>query len=55
MTDHGGIVPRATGRRVERWLQVNRDAEKAGDWKPLADFYADDATLRAGTSVRRKT
>ena len=29
---------------VERWLQVNRDAEKAGDWQPLADFYADDAT-----------
>ena len=29
---------------VERWLQVNRDAEKAGDWKPLADFYAEDAT-----------
>ncbi|MFN3005254.1 nuclear transport factor 2 family protein [Mycolicibacterium wolinskyi] len=29
---------------VERWLQVNRDAEKAGDWKPLADFYTDDAT-----------
>jgi hypothetical protein len=29
---------------VERWLQVNRDAEKAGDWKPLTDFYADDAT-----------
>ena len=29
---------------VQRWLQVNRDAEKAGDWKPLADFYSDDAT-----------
>src|ERR1700752_1635387 len=29
---------------VERWLQVNRAAEKAGDWQPLADFYADDAT-----------
>jgi hypothetical protein len=29
---------------VERWLQVNRDAEKAGDWKPLAEFYAEDAT-----------
>jgi hypothetical protein len=29
---------------VERWLQVNRDAEKAGDWKSLADFYSDDAT-----------
>ncbi|MEB3048230.1 nuclear transport factor 2 family protein [Mycolicibacter sp. MYC123] len=29
---------------VERWLQANRDAEAAGDWRPLADFYADDAT-----------
>ena len=29
---------------VERWLQANRDAEAAGDWKPLADFYTDDAT-----------
>ena len=29
---------------VERWLEANRDAEKAGDWKPLADFYTDDAT-----------
>ncbi|KAA0090372.1 nuclear transport factor 2 family protein [Mycolicibacterium sp. P1-18] len=29
---------------VERWLQANRDAEAAGDWKPLADFYTEDAT-----------
>jgi hypothetical protein len=29
---------------VERWLQANKDAEKAGDWKPLAEFYTDDAT-----------
>lgn len=29
---------------VERWLDANREAEKAGDWKPLADFYTDDAT-----------
>ena len=29
---------------VQRWLQVNRDAEAAGDWKPMADFYTDDAT-----------
>ncbi|CAM5667181.1 nuclear transport factor 2 family protein [Mycolicibacterium aubagnense] len=29
---------------VERWLQVNRDAEATGDWKPMADFYTDDAT-----------
>ena len=29
---------------VQRWLKANQDAEKAGDWKPLADFYTDDAT-----------
>ena len=29
---------------VERWLQANQDAEAAGDWKRLADFYTDDAT-----------
>ena len=29
---------------VRRWLQANGDAEKAGDWTPLADFYTDDAT-----------
>ncbi len=29
---------------VQRWLQANRDAETSGNWKPLADFYADDAT-----------
>jgi hypothetical protein len=29
---------------VEQWLDANREAEKAGDWKPLAEFYTDDAT-----------
>lgn len=29
---------------VQRWLQANIDAEHSGDWRPLADFYADDAT-----------
>jgi hypothetical protein len=29
---------------VDKWLQANRDAEAAGDWKPLADFYTEDAT-----------
>lgn len=29
---------------VERWLQANRDAEEAGDWKSLADMYTTDAT-----------
>ncbi|MFZ2511406.1 MAG: nuclear transport factor 2 family protein [Gordonia sp. (in: high G+C Gram-positive bacteria)] len=28
----------------ERWLAANIDAEKAGDWRPLADFYTVDAT-----------
>jgi hypothetical protein len=29
---------------VERWLEANREAERASDWRPLAEFYADDAT-----------
>lgn len=29
---------------VERWLAVNREAERNGDWTPLAQFYAEDAT-----------
>jgi hypothetical protein len=29
---------------VERWLEANRAAERAGDWTTLADFYAKDAT-----------
>ena len=29
---------------VEQWLEANREASEAGDWKPLADFYTDDAT-----------
>ncbi|MUL83889.1 MULTISPECIES: nuclear transport factor 2 family protein [unclassified Mycolicibacterium] len=28
----------------DRWLKANQEAEKAGDWKPLADFYTEDAT-----------
>ena len=29
---------------VQRWLESNREAERRGDWTPLADFYAPDAT-----------
>ena len=29
---------------VERWLDANRRAEAAGDWRPLADLYTEDAT-----------
>jgi hypothetical protein len=29
---------------VERWLRANVEAEKAGDWGPLADMYTTDAT-----------
>lgn len=28
----------------ETWLQVNRDAERSGDWRVMADWYAEDAT-----------
>jgi hypothetical protein len=27
-----------------RWLQANKDAEAAKDWRPLADYFAEDAT-----------
>lgn len=26
------------------WLALNRDVEAAGDWRPLAEMYAEDAT-----------
>ena len=29
---------------VERGLQVNREAEAAGDWRPMAEMYTEDAT-----------
>jgi hypothetical protein len=29
---------------VERWLEANRQAERKGDWRGLADFYTPDAT-----------
>ena len=29
---------------VERWLEANRVCEQKGDWRPLADFYTEDAT-----------
>lgn len=29
---------------VDRWLAANTKAESSGDWRNLADFYADDAT-----------
>jgi hypothetical protein len=29
---------------VEQWLEANRDAERTGDWRVLANFYTDDAT-----------
>jgi hypothetical protein len=29
---------------VQRWLAANREAERCGDWRPLVDFYTDDAS-----------
>lgn len=28
---------------LRRWLAANKAAEAAGDWKPMADFYTEDA------------
>ncbi len=29
---------------VQRWLDANKRCERLGDWRPLADFYTEDAT-----------
>ena len=29
---------------VQRWLDTNKACEAAGDWRPLAEMYTDDAT-----------
>jgi hypothetical protein len=29
---------------VQRWLDANRQAEVAGDWRPMAELYTEDAT-----------
>ena len=29
---------------VQRWLDANREAERTGDWRILANFYTEDAT-----------
>ena len=29
---------------VQRWLDANRRAEEAGDWRPMAELYTEDAT-----------
>ena len=29
---------------VDRWLDVNRRAQEAGDWRPMADMFTEDAT-----------
>jgi hypothetical protein len=34
----------ALDKWVEEWLEANRVCARNGDWKPLADFYTEDAT-----------
>lgn len=29
---------------VQRWLDINRQCEAAGDWRPMADMYTENAT-----------
>src|SRR6185312_4246467 len=44
-TDMGSSFTREDlDKWVQRWLDANRECEQKGDWKPLADFYTEDAT-----------
>ncbi|WAL68337.1 nuclear transport factor 2 family protein [Amycolatopsis cynarae] len=37
--------PRAElDKMVDRWLKENQRCEEAGDWRPLAEMYTEDAT-----------
>ncbi len=37
----------------QSWLDANREAERSGDWRPLAEFYAEDASVRVDVRPRR--
>jgi hypothetical protein len=39
---------------VERWLEANRRAEKAGDWQPMAELYTDDAEYSWNTGPNER-
>ena len=44
MAEKSGFTRAELDEWVQSWLKANKDCEKTGDWKPLADFYAPDAT-----------
>ncbi len=40
-----GAYPREElEQMVQRWIDANRKAEEAGDWRPMAELYTPDAT-----------
>ena len=44
MTQRNGFSRQELEEVVERWLEANRAAERSGDWRPLANFFTDEAT-----------
>lgn len=45
MTDESPELTRAEIEEFwETWLDINRQAEKSGDWRVMAEWYAEDAT-----------
>lgn len=44
MPKSGGFPREELEDVVERWLVANRESERTGDWRRLADFYTTDAT-----------
>lgn len=44
MTQRNSVPRQELEEVVEGWLEANRAAERSGDWRPLADFFTDDAT-----------
>ncbi|MDL4815103.1 hypothetical protein [Actinomadura opuntiae] len=44
MSDDGGLTRAEIEGFWDSWLAINREAERTGDWRMMAEWYAEDAT-----------
>ncbi|MEU6748839.1 hypothetical protein ABZ914_21690 [Spirillospora sp. NPDC046719] len=44
MSDDGGLTRAEIEEFWDSWLAINREAERTGDWRVMAEWYAEDAT-----------
>ncbi|MFD0902970.1 nuclear transport factor 2-like protein [Actinomadura sediminis] len=44
MSEHSGLTRAEIEEFWDSWLAVNREAERTGDWRIMAEWYAEDAS-----------